>query len=380
MLPKERMLRALEHHEPDRVPIGEIAADWEITERVLGHPTYYRSKWREYVAEWEGKRDEIANSYRHDIVDLVRKLEWDFATVPPVPARGKTYRKPQMLGEYTWRDASGKVWRYSPQSGGHAMLMEAPAMNIEDIVVPDRFEIDESQLEAVSYTVKELGGTHLVVGRIPALSFPWQQTVGMEEFLTRMVTQPDFVRKAISAYRVQMVAWIEAMCDVGVDAILETADYCDNRGPMMGPRLFRQFILPTLHELCKVTHARGKYFIKHCDGNTWLILDDFVAAGVDAWQAIQPSIGMDLRLLKEKYSGKLCLFGGVDNYALTAGSPADVVEEVKYAIRYAAWGGGLVLTSANTLQPGVKYENYRAMLSAAREFGSYPISLAVAER
>ena len=44
MLAKERMLEALRHEEPDRVPIGEIAADWELTKRALGHPTYYRSK------------------------------------------------------------------------------------------------------------------------------------------------------------------------------------------------------------------------------------------------------------------------------------------------------------------------------------------------
>ncbi|MEE9610286.1 MAG: uroporphyrinogen decarboxylase family protein, partial [Desulfatiglandales bacterium] len=107
----------------------------------------------------------------------------------------------------------------------------------------------------------------------------------------------------------------------------------------------------------------------------WLILDDFVAAGLDGWQGIQPRIGMDLKLLKEKYAGKLCFFGGVNCDTLVAGTPAAVKEEVLHAVRHAAPGGGLILTSGNTLLVGTKYENYMAMRSAAREFGSYPINV-----
>ena len=375
MLPKERMIAVLEHREPDRVPIGELASDFEMTERVLGRPTYYRSKWREYVAEWEGRRDEISYSYSHDIVDLARKLEWDFVVVPLVPGRLSKPKKPEMLGQYTWRDASGKVWQYEPSTGSHAMLIEAPPMSIDDIVVPEHFEVDESRLEAVAQAVKDVGGTHLVVGRLPGGSFPWVETVGMEEFLTRMVTEPDFVAKAAASVLKPALAWIEAMCDLGVDAIVECADYCGNQGPIMGPHRFRKFILPAIAEMAKLTHAKGKYFLKHTDGNTWSILDDLVAAGVDGWQGIQPNIGMDLKLLKEKYAGKLCLFGGVNNETLIAGKPEGVVAEVKYAIRHAGPGGGLVITCGNTLQLGVTHENYMAMWSATREFGKYPISL-----
>jgi len=40
MLPKERMLAALRHQEPDRVPIGEIAVDWDIVEKALAVPRF----------------------------------------------------------------------------------------------------------------------------------------------------------------------------------------------------------------------------------------------------------------------------------------------------------------------------------------------------
>ena len=253
------------------------------------------------------------------------------------------------------------------------MLIETPPLGVDDIVVPEKVRIDESQLEALAHVIKEIGGTHFVFGRPPDGTFPWSETVGMQEFLMRMLTEPEFVAKAISASLRVSTAWIEAMCDLGVDGILVGTDYSDNRGPIMGPRLFRQFILPALEQSCQAAHRKGKFFVKHTDGNMWLILDDFVAAGLDGWQGIQPRIGMDLKLLKEKYAGKLCFFGGVNCDTLVAGSPAEVKAEVQHAVRHAAPGGGLVITSGNTLLVGTKYENYMAMLSATRESGNYPI-------
>ncbi len=374
MLPKARMIAALEHREADRVSLGETGADWEIAERALGHPTFYRSKWKEWVAEWEGQRDAVVVSYQQDIPALAKTFEWDFVVVPLVPPRHTKPAKPEMLGDYKWRDERGRVWQYAPEAGGHPMLLEGPALEAKDIVVPERVPIDESRLEAIRHIVKEIGGTHFVFGRAPDGTFPWAETVGMEEYLIRMASDPEFTTKSIAAYMKTSLAWIDAIAETGVDGILVATDYCDNVGPLMGGRLFRQYVLPAFRETVKAVHAKGKYFVKHTDGNTWSILDDFVAAGVDGWQGIQPRIGMDLKLLKEKYAGKLCFFGGVNCETLTLGTPTEVEAEVKHAIRHAGSGGGLVITSGNTLQVGTKWENYAAMRAAARRYGSYPIN------
>jgi uroporphyrinogen decarboxylase len=375
MLPKERMIAALEHREADRVPIGEILADWDITERAIGRETYAYTKWREWTALWDGHRDEVVESYKRDLVDLTRALEWDFVVVPMMPARKENGRKPERVGEYTWRDGSGKVWQFSPESGGAAMLISAPEMSLDDIVVPDRVEVDESCLEAVAHVVKELGGTHFVTFRPPDGSFPWRETVGMEEFLIRMLTQPEFVAKATTAYMKVAQAYIEAACDLGVDGIVAGTDFCDNRGLFMGQRLFRQHVLPGLKGMVDAAKGKGKYFIKHTDGNTWEILDDFVTLGIDAWHGIQPPIGMDFGRLKEKYAGRLALFGGVNCDTLVRGTPQDVVAEVKETFAVAAPGGGYVATSGNSLLVGTKWENYAAMREAVREYGTYPIRI-----
>lgn len=374
MLPKSRMIAALEHREPDRVPIGEQAVDWEITDRALGVETLYRAKWREYTALWNGRREEIVESYARDLVALARKFEWDFVVVPLVPPRRDRYSWPEMLGDYSWRDKRGFVWQYSPDSGGHAMVLEYPPLTIDDLTDPEApVALEDSQFEAIDRVVQALGKTHMVFARVPDGTFPWDETVGMETYLEKTITEPEFIRRAIARATKRSLAAIKTVAALGVDGVQTAVDYCDNRGPLMGPRRFREFELPALASAVKAAHEEGLYFMKHSDGNHWPILDDFVQVGVDAWQGIQPRIGMDLRLLKEKYGGKITFIGGVNCETLTLGTPGQVEEEVKYALRYAAPGGGFVMCSGNTLMPGTKYENYEAMVSATRRYGHYPL-------
>ena len=152
---------------------------------------------------------------------------------------------------------------------------------------------------------------------------------------------------------------------------MTTDDYSDNRGPIMGVERYREFLLPGLKRQCDAIHDRGGYFIKHTDGNTWPILDSFVEIGIDGWHGIQPDIGMDFKLLQQRYGDDLCFFGGVNCSTLIDGPVAKAREEVRYAIEHAATGGGLVIATSNVVQPGTTMENYSAMRQAVRDFGSY---------
>lgn len=376
MTGKERVIAALKHQEPDQVPTGENAVDYELVEEALGRPTLYNARWKELEALWQGRREEIAADYKRDHVALARKFEWDYVRVPVVPAK-REHRMPEMLAPYTWRDEEGRMVRYFPDSGSVVEPLPKEDMAIAELPDPDGpYAVDHSQLEAVEHVVRELGRTHFIIGRLPLDgTFPWGETVGMNEFLVRMVTEPEFVRRAIVGHSNRSLAWIRAMLGAGCNAVMPTNDYSDNRGPIMGPERFRTFILPALKKQVETTHAMGGYFIKHTDGNTWSILDMFLEAGVDGWHGIQPSIGMDLKLLKEKYGGRLCFFGGVNCETLIAGRPQDVRAEVRYAIKHAAPGGGLVVTCGNVVQAGARLENYLAERQAVQDFGRYPIRL-----
>ena len=97
MTPKQRVIAALHHQEPDRVPTGENAVDGRLVEEVLGRSTLYNAGWRELEALWDGRREEIVADYGRAHVELVHVFEWDYVRVPVVPP-SKEYRRPQMTG------------------------------------------------------------------------------------------------------------------------------------------------------------------------------------------------------------------------------------------------------------------------------------------
>lgn len=373
---KERVRTALRHEEPDRVPCGENEVDYVVVEELLGYETLYNARWKERQALWDGRRSEIVADYGKTQVDLVHALEWDYVRVQAMPV-DKEYSRPKMTGPYSWLDEQGRELEYSPEVGNIATYVHNEDMTIDDLPDPDEpYMVDESELEAIRYVVAALGETHFVIGRSPVDgTFPFQQTVGMQEFLVRMITEPEFVERATAAYVNRSIAYIETMLDAGVDAVMTTDDYSGNHGPFMGPERFRRFVAPGIERQAAAVHAKGGFFVKHTDGNTWPILDDLISTGIDAWHGIQPNIGMDLKLLKEKYGDRLCLFGGINCETLVEGRPEQARAEVKYAVKHAAPGGGLVIATGNVLQPGTQLRNYLAAREALREYGTYPIAV-----
>lgn len=374
MTGRERVLTALAHREADRVPTGENQVDARLVRSLLGRPSVASTGREELELLWDGRRQEVVADYGAVHVDLPRILEWDFVRVPTVPAAGP-YTRPRLTGPFSWIDAQGFEVTLNPEAGNIAVRKEFPDIGIDDLPDPQApIDIDSTELEAVRHVVAELKETHFIIARSPVDgTFPWADTVGMDEFLMRMITDPAFVHRAVDAHVTRSIAYIDAFFDAGVDAVMTTDDYSDNRGPVMGVDRFREFIAPGLARQCKACHDRGGYFIKHTDGNVWGILDTFVELGIDGWHGIQPDIGMDMKRLKQRYAGKLCLFGGVNCATLIDGTPAQTRQEVRYAIEHAGPGGGLVISTSNVVQPGTKLENYRAMRQAVRDFGTYSV-------
>jgi uroporphyrinogen-III decarboxylase len=372
MKQKDRVIAALKHEEADRIPTGENSVDGKLVQEILGTSLLYNMGWEELQAIWNGRRDEVVRDACRVHVELPRVLEWDYVRVPVVPA-AKEYSPPNMTGENSWIDEQGYEVHFNPEAGNIITRRRFPDMTVDDLPDPDQeLVIDTTELEAIRNTVRELGDSHFIIARTPLDgTYPWEQTVGMEAFLMKMITDPEFVERAVAVYVNHSIAYIRAMLAEGVDAIMTTDDYSDNRGPIMGTELFRRFVLPGIEKQCRVIHELGGYFIKHTDGNLWEVLDDLVDIGIDGWHGIQRNIGMDMGKLKQRYGRKLCLFGGVNAETLIGGTPQAVREEVRTAIEQAGKGGGLVLTCSNVVPAGASLETYRAMRKAVADYGTY---------
>ena len=116
MTSKERVAAALEGRIPDRVPYGEFAVDFDTVERLLGHETYLRAKAKSQIAFWEGRRDEVAQSWLEDHIALQRRLPLDIVTFPmatwEMPAETDD-PPPRRIDRTTWEDREGRVYKLS---------------------------------------------------------------------------------------------------------------------------------------------------------------------------------------------------------------------------------------------------------------------------
>jgi uroporphyrinogen decarboxylase len=159
----------------------------------------------------------------------------------------------------------------------------------------------------------------------------------------------------------------------GADIIMLGDDYAYNSGPMMSPKVFKEFIQPRLARVVQAVKEEGAFCVKHSDGNLWPILDMIVETGVDAINPLEPVAGMDIGEVKKKYGQRVCLIGNIDcGSLLSNGSQEDVTRSVKDTLHKAAPGGGYIMSSSNTIHSSVNPANYLAMINATHTFGVYP--------
>ena len=111
MTPKERVLTTLAHEEPDRIPWGEHSIDYNVYEDILGRETLVQAKFRQTQAYWDGRRDEIVECTKRDRLDLIRALEMDVLFVSRVPPRGYHPDPLEKVGEVTYRNQAGDLFR-----------------------------------------------------------------------------------------------------------------------------------------------------------------------------------------------------------------------------------------------------------------------------
>jgi len=372
MTPKERVLTALAHREPDRVPTGEFATDYKVIEAGLGRPTFWRAKAKLVKALWEGRRDEVVRSQEQDIVDFTLALELDLVPVHCVPPRGLRPPVPRQLDEHTWEDAAGNLLAYSPLTEDIGIVRRGSGRDAGPSL-PE--SMDESELELATHVVAALGRTHFLFARpgrtATGVGFP--TGLGMEREYLRIADDPEGLKRDLLEGAERMAEAIAPFVKLGVDAVAIGTDFGHNTGPFMSPRHFREIYFPAMRRQCEIIHAAGKPVLFHSCGNNRLLLEMMIEAGMDCYQAIQPVERIDE--IKARYGDRLALWGGVATSSLATATPEQISQQVLFSLQHCAPGGGFILGSSHSLTIGTKPENYRAMLECNRTRGRYPIAI-----
>ncbi len=413
MTSKERVLKTLEFKEPDRVPVAEWGIDHDTSEKILGRKTFWRSKAEITRALWEGRRDEVVESFKNDLIEVTDKLEHDLIPAILVPPKGLKQQKVKKLSDDACEDEFGQIWRYSAGSDC-ILLIKRPirkVSSVEDIHKLFESEIaercgfrikgrtgnkydleldDESRLEMVRHVVKERGDTKFIFGRgfeeanggLEPLYFtefeePWIFFGGGEEnYYMNIALQPDLVKEAVDLCTQMNLATAKIFIDEGVDAIAPGGDFANSTGPLISPKSLREIYLPGMKEVSNFGHDRGVKVMTHNCGNNWKILDMLIETGYDAWQSIQSKTAdMDLKRLKASYGNKITLWGGINIETLYDGTVDENIYDVLYSLKYAAVGGGFIAGTSNSVCYGISYDNYMTCLDTLHKFGDYPIQI-----
>jgi len=150
----------------------------------------------------------------------------------------------------------------------------------------------------------------------------------------------------------------KALNDVRVDAFIFNEDFACKSGPLISPRIFRDFFLPRYLEIIRNLRKHGVEVIElDSDGNTEILIPLFIEAGVDAHWPLEAAAEMNPMKLRKEYGEELALYGGIDKRAL-ARSRRTVEKEVYSKIAPLTELGGYIPTVDHTIPPDVPLRNF----------------------
>jgi uroporphyrinogen decarboxylase len=196
---------------------------------------------------------------------------------------------------------------------------------------------------------------------------------GLENLLLDFALRPDFVQDLMKIGTQYYCELYRLAVAAGAHVVLLGDDYSDKNGPMMSPRQFDKLVLPSDAAVVAAIKRAGAHCIKHTDGDIRKIMDQLVGTGVDCLGPLEPVAGMELEKILDRYPGRIAVMGNISIDLLSRGTPEAVAEQTKQLLSTVSRLGPHILSSANTIAPWVKPENFLAMIKTTQEYGHYPI-------
>lgn len=392
MTSRERVLAAIRHQEPDRVPIdcgGTLSSISQFAyRRLLKHlgldlPITINDT----VQQLAWPHEEVLQLIGADIRHIGPGAPDGFEPITIAGNPADAYAEYASGDEqHAFQDEWGVVWRRAayyydmvkhPLAG--ASLEEMKAYKLPDPENPGRFR----GLREKAKALYESSGCAIQAdqGSGGLLEMPlWLR--GFAEFYMDLASGSPFAEILLDRVLEYLMAfynkYLEALKGY-VNIVAIGDDYAMQDRLLMSPAMWRRYVKPRYAKLLQFIKSKADvYCFHHSCGAVVPIIDDLIEIGVDILNPTQPRAkGMwDSRELKKCFGDRITFHGGIDEQQiLPRGTPADVVEEVKRRISGFAPGGGYILAAAHNVQADVPPENILAMYNAAREYGRYPINI-----
>jgi uroporphyrinogen decarboxylase len=342
MTPRERILAALAHQQPDRTP-RDFWAEPPAWNRLLAHVGHDD---RERVLQ------ELGIDIRH--IDAIAPTERE--------VRPGVFRN--MWGEqYIYQETGWGPMREDVKG----TLAEAQSLaEIEAFDWPSVDDVDHSQLRAQCEEYHEYA---LLYGSADV----WQRPAlvrGWEGMFIDMVERPDWAHELCRRFCEFYVEDYTRAAEVTggrIDLYLLISDLGSQTAPLISPAMFREFVAPYVQRMAECIHALGGKVLFHSCGAMHAFIEDLIALGVDVLDPIQPVIpAMGPERLKAEFGDRLAFHGGLDmQRLLPGGTPEEVRAEARRYCEVLGEGGGYILSPAHLFQPDVPPGNIIAMYEGA---------------
>jgi uroporphyrinogen decarboxylase len=405
---RERVRLALDHQEPDRVPVDFGAS------RITGIGALaYRNLLRHLGREEEIRVYDVKQQLAAPSLAMINLLGGDVVQVHRLgpttalpfleidrwkPGRltdGSPCLVPEAFAETRGEGLEiailyqgERAARRSPESlyfdvcwaplANARTPADIDAFRWPDPWTPREEEFLRRQIQELHHgTDKALfAGLPLLVGSFLEISLV---LFGFENFMMMLASDRDLVEHWLDfklAHDLEILGKFLAVAGPYLAAVQLCDDFGTQDSLQISPQLYREVFKPRQRKWIEFVKARtrAKIFL-HCDGAIAPILPDFIEVGVDILNPVQTSAaGMDARRLKTEYGQDLCFWGGgvETQTTLPFGSIADVQREVRQRLEILAPGGGFVFAPIHNIQPDIPPEKILAIYETAAVWGRYP--------
>ena len=351
MTPRQRVLTALRHERPDRVPLFYRDVP-EVRTRLMAH----------------------FGCQTFD--ELLACLDVDFRWVEP------RYVGPPLEDEATGRrrDIWGVEYHYVPfnERAGYWEPVERPLAGCDD---PARLaDYPWPRLEWFDFSTladQVAAYDDYAIMTAPGycspgiLQCPIQALVGEEKSLVDMVLNPTFFDALVERVLAFNVPFIERMFEAAgrrIDFFRIGDDFGTQRGPLISPETYRRRLLGPLRAMADTAKRYGAHYYHHSCGSVRQLIPDLLETGVEVLDPLQvEAAGMAPAELKAEFGDRLCFSGGVDEQdLLPRGTPDEVRAGVHRLLDVMAPRGGFFLGPTHNFQDDIPTENILAMYEAAR--------------
>lgn len=382
---RERILKALNHEEADRVPYDLAGSTWSgITNTAYQNLRKHLGK-PEEEAEWSDVIQQIVIPSE----DILDELQVDTRGIFPLTSHNwNVYAQLKDLGDYWEYHDEWNFVHHFPKTGYWFSLVKNSMKDVDftkDHIVeefswpdannPERFV----GLREKAIKFRDLNKIVMTKGLCAGLFEMHQRVRGMENAMLDPFMLPENSDKLVGKLAdLKIEFWDAALNELGdvVDIVGEGDDYGTQQSQLISPDQFRDYYKPHFMRVLSFIKKKAPNvkLMFHSCGNVRPIIGDLIEMGVDILNPVHVNAaGMEPFQLKKDFGQDIVFWGGgVDTqHVLPSGSVQDVRDDVKKNIEALAPGGGFVFNTVHNIQAEVPPENIMAMIDTLRTYGKY---------